>query len=36
MSRQTTMIVFSSPVQGREGEYNDWYDNTVRARSALA
>jgi hypothetical protein len=24
----TTMIVFTSPVEGREDEYNDWYDNT--------
>ena len=28
MTRRTTMIVFTSPVQGREDEYNDWYDNT--------
>jgi hypothetical protein len=28
MSQQTTLIVFTSPVEGREDEYNDWYDNT--------
>ncbi|HWG01194.1 MAG TPA: hypothetical protein VG164_05025 [Trebonia sp.] len=28
MSQRTQLIVFSSPVDGREDEYNDWYDNT--------
>lgn len=28
MSQNATLIVFSSPVEGREDEYNDWYDNT--------
>lgn len=28
MSQNVTMIVFTSPVEGREEEYNDWYDNT--------
>jgi hypothetical protein len=28
------MIVFSSPVEGREDEYNDWYDNTHLAEFA--
>lgn len=23
----TTLIVFTSPVEGREKEFNDWYDN---------
>ena len=22
-----TMVVFTSPVEGREDDYNDWYDN---------
>ena len=22
------MVVFSNPTEGREDEYNDWYDNT--------
>lgn len=25
---RTAMIVFTSPVEGREDEYNDWYDHT--------
>ena len=25
---QTQFLVFTSPVSGREDEYNDWYDNT--------
>lgn len=28
MSQKATLIVFTSPVEGREDEYNDWYDNT--------
>lgn len=28
MSHKSTLIVFTSPAQGREDEYNDWYDNT--------
>ncbi len=27
MSQHVTLIVFTSPVAGREAEYNDWYDN---------
>jgi hypothetical protein len=23
-----TFVVFTNPVEGREDEYNDWYDNT--------
>jgi hypothetical protein len=25
--RTTTLIVFTSPAEGREDEFNDWYDN---------
>ena len=28
MSQKSTLIVFTSPAEGREDEYNDWYDNT--------
>ncbi|HSZ42914.1 MAG TPA: hypothetical protein VK817_23375 [Trebonia sp.] len=28
MSQKTTLIVFTSPAEGREDEYNEWYDNT--------
>jgi hypothetical protein len=28
VSHKATLIVFTSPVEGREDEYNDWYDNT--------
>lgn len=28
MAHKTTLIVFTSPAEGREEEYNDWYDNT--------
>ena len=28
MSQTAKMIVFTSPVEGREDEYNEWYDNT--------
>ena len=25
--KMTTLIVFTSPVEGREDDFNDWYDN---------
>lgn len=28
MSQKSTLIVFTSPVEGKEDEFNDWYDNT--------
>jgi hypothetical protein len=28
VSQKATLIVFTRPVEGREDEYNDWYDNT--------
>lgn len=28
MSKKFKFIVFSRPVEGREDEYNDWYQNT--------
>jgi hypothetical protein len=28
MSQRAKLFVFTSPVEGREDEYNDWYDNT--------
>jgi hypothetical protein len=28
VSQKATLIVFTSPAEGREDEYNDWYDNT--------
>lgn len=28
MSQKATLIVFTGPAEGRENEYNDWYDNT--------
>ena len=28
MSQKSMLIVFTSPAEGREDEYNDWYDNT--------
>lgn len=27
MSHEYTLIVYTSPVDGREDEYNDWYDD---------
>jgi hypothetical protein len=27
-SKKTTLIVLTSPAEGREDEFNDWYDNT--------
>jgi hypothetical protein len=28
MSEKSTLFVFASPVEGKEDEFNDWYDNT--------
>jgi hypothetical protein len=28
VSQKTTLIVFTGPAEGREDEYNEWYDNT--------
>lgn len=28
MSHEYTLIVYTSPAEGREAEYNDWYDGT--------
>jgi hypothetical protein len=27
MSNEQKFLVFSNPIEGREGEYNEWYDN---------
>jgi hypothetical protein len=36
MSEQYTMVVYTSPVEGREDEYNKWYDEVHLAEfSAL-
>lgn len=36
MSHKYTLIVYTSPVEGREDDYNDWYDGTHLAEfSAL-
>jgi hypothetical protein len=28
MSDKSLLVVFSNPTEGREEEFNDWYDNT--------
>ncbi|HET6950210.1 MAG TPA: hypothetical protein VFI47_07540 [Acidimicrobiales bacterium] len=35
MGQTTLYLVFSNPVDGKEGEFNEWYDN-VHVREVLA
>jgi len=35
MSEKFIQVVFSNPVEGRDAEFNDWYDN-VRIPELLA
>jgi hypothetical protein len=28
VSQKSTLIVFANPAEGKEDEFNDWYDNT--------